>query len=148
MINVMMTDDIRKYETKSFGPFTTRQVVCIGLALLYSVPIGVATPFALDTKIMLIVILAMPMVMAGYLKLDGMKFEVLLIRMLYVMVLTPRHRKYKAVNTFREAQNRLDAAIERRKLSRMTDSQRKKYEKAKQKPVVRYSRKPALKVYT
>ncbi len=147
-INVMMTDDIRKYETKQFGPFTTRQAICIVAALGYSIPIGVCIPTSISNKILLIAIMAIPVILMGYIKMDGAHFETLILRILYEMVLTPRRRKYKSENTFRTALKQMDDNTERRKMARMTRKEQKKYMQAKNiKKTVHYSRKRVNKVY-
>ena len=147
-VDVEMTDDIRKYDTKSFGPFTTRQVVCIAVGLAYSIPIAILAPLSFSDSIVLMLALAAPAIIAGYVKMNGCPFEVLVIRMAYWYFLTPRKRKYKAPNTYREALNLVEAKNKRRKLKNMTEAERKKYmEKEEKKKNVVYSRKKSLKVY-
>lgn len=147
-IIVEMADDIRKFETKSVGPFTTRQLIWglagIGIAL----PIGLLLPFKLEDKILVSLVLAVPAFIMGFIKMDGMKGEVLVIRYLYKKVLAPQRRKYISKNTFREDLERQEKIREKKKLSKMTASEKKKYEKEKQsKEKIVYSSKKENKVY-
>ena len=147
-VEVEMTDDIRKYEPKTFGPFTTRQTVCLFIALAYSIPVGLFVPTSIDNKILIIIVVALPTIMAGYLKMDGANFEVLVLRLLYFKILAPGRRRYKSYNTFRAAMSQMEKKMERKQLARMSESSRKDYlDRKKQKKVVRYSRKKDFKIY-
>lgn len=148
MINVMMTDDIRKYETKQFGPFTTRQMVCVMLGLAIGIPIGFAVPTSISNRVLIMAILATPIIAAGYVKMDGMKFEVIICRFIYAMLLTPKKRKYKSENTYRIKLDRINAARERKMLKGMSEAKRKRYIERKKKHIVKYSSKRAYKIYT
>lgn len=147
MIKVIMTDDVRKYEIKTAGPFTTRQIICIALGFAYSIPIAMFVPMSWDNKILLIAVLAMPVIIAGFIKMDGAKFEVLLLRILYLKILTPARRKYKSSNSFKEAMKSMEARLERKKLSKMDPKKRLEYQKSKVQKNVTYSTKLKYKVY-
>lgn len=150
MIEVEMTDDIRKYETKTVGPFTTRQVISIVIGAAYSIPIGLLIPVSMDNKIFIMIMLAVPAFLCGFIKMDGMPFEALAARMLYMYVLTPTHRKYDTPCSFRKDMEAREKRILKRNLARLTPEQRKIYEK-KHDPknrVIRYSEKAKYKVYT
>ncbi len=147
MITMEMSDDIRKYETKSMGPFTIRQVICIAVGCAYSAPIAAMAPLETANKVLLFCLLALPAVACGYVKLDGAPFEVLFFRLLYWFFLTPRKRKMKGTNMYREELERIDRREERKKVSKMTKAQRAAYQKKKKNKVINYSRKPENKVY-
>lgn len=147
-VEVEMNDDIRKYDIKTIGPFTTRQAVCTCIALLYAIPVGIWVPFSIEYKILMIAIVAAPMVAAGYIKIDGAKFETFLMRLLYWKVLAPGRRRYKSYNTFRKALKDMRKSSEKRHLAKMSEKQRKDYIKRKSaQKVIHYSRKPQYKVY-
>ena len=150
MIEVEMTDDIRKFETKTIGPFTTRQVICILIGVAYALPIGLAIPTTMDNKIFIAILLAMPAVMCGFVKIDGMPFEALVARMLYTYVLTPPHRKYIVPCSFRKDMEARDKRILKRNLAKLTPEQRKEYEKTHNpnSRVIHYSEKKQNKIYT
>ena len=146
-----MTDDIRKFEPKTIGPFTTRQVVCFLIAAIICVPIGLLTDLEWDNKILLIVAMGVPIAACGYVKMDGAYFEVLAIRFLYAFFLTPKKRIYKRENQYRKLQKAIEKNEKQAKFSKLTDSQKKAYKKheaaKKKKANIKYSNKKELKIY-
>ena len=150
MIEVQMTDDIRKYETKTIGPFTTRQLVCIIIAAIITIPIAALTDFEWDNKMLLIVILSVPIVACGYVKMDGAYFEVLALRFIYFFFLTPKKRKYVRKNVYKKYQEAIEKSEKEAKLQKLSESQRRayrKHEEEKKKASVKYSNKKELKIY-
>ena len=151
MITVEMSDDIRQYENKTVGPFTSRQVATIALGSLIALPIAIAVPFADATnKIFLFAVILIPFLALGFAKSNGGPMEIVGIRMLYFYFMTPRRRKIIQKNEFYEeikARKRQQIEV---KLSKMPASERKKYEQiygtAKNKKV-KYSARADLKVY-
>ena len=133
MIEVEMSDDIRKYNTKVWGPFTKRQLICIAIGLAYSTPIALLMPVSMDNKLLIWVILILPALISGYATLDGAAMEVLLLRVIYLYFLTPARRKCIQKNLFHEEMIQIEKEEEKHKLSRMTSSQRKAYLKRKEK---------------
>ncbi len=106
-LRIDMTKDIRKYDRKSvLNRFTVRQAVFISIGLAYAVPIAFAVPLPLHgielvfSKIVIATILAIPMITAGFITMDNTPMEILAIRFIYQMLLTPRKRKYKAKNLY------------------------------------------------
>ena len=150
MIDVEMADDIRKYETKTFGSFTTRQLACMAIGIAYSVPIGLLLPIeTINNKLFAIAILALPAILCGFVKMDGVYFEVIAIRMLYLYFLTPAKRKIVQVNPFHEAMNKQKTKEENVKLSKLPEAQRKEYYSRKKNKAkfIRYSMKKEYKIY-
>lgn len=149
MIEVEMTDDIRKYDTKLLGPFSKRQLVCSVIALAYSVPIGLLLPInGLGNRIITIFFLAVPVLSCGWFKMDGAPLEVVVMRMIYMYFLTPAKRKYIKTCTFHEAMKQMDKEEEKNRISKMSKKDQKSYEKKKKnKPFVKYSNKSEFKIY-
>lgn len=148
MINVEMTDDIRKYKVKSFGPFSAREAVFLTIGCLYSFPIAAMWPTTLENKVLIFAILAAPVAMCGFTKMSGGTAEVIALRFLYLYLLTPARRKYKAINTFRADMNAYKNGLEKLKISSLTPKQQKAYLKKKEAAKkVRYSNKKEYKVY-
>lgn len=147
MIEVEMSDDIRKYNTKVWGPFTKRQLICIVIGLVYSTPIALLIPVSLDNKMLIWGILIIPALACGYVTLDGAAMEVMLLRIIYLYFLTPARRKCIQKNLFHEEMKQMEKIEEKQKLSRMTNSQRKTYLKKKEKKHVVYSNKKENKLY-
>ena len=136
-IEVDTSKDIREYKINNIGPFNNRQIVCIGLSLIYSVPLAAMMPFSTENKVLFGLIIAFPVAACGFIKLDGCYFEVLL-RLLYVYILTPSRRKVKLKNPYKEQIRAIKADEEDRELARLSKRQRKRYEKNKK--TVRYSK--------
>lgn len=148
MVEVEMSDDIRKYETKTAGPFTTRQLVFLVIAFIYALPIAIMVPIAIEYKILVAILLATPCILCGYVKMDGVNFEILVLRMIYLYFLTPAKRKQIVKNPFREELKKIKKQEEDKKIAAMTAKQRKKYIKEqKKKKQVHYSKNAALKIY-
>ena len=76
-IEVDTSKDIREYKINNIGPFNNRQIVCIGLSLIYSVPLAAMMPFSTENKVLFGLIIAFPVAACGFIKLDGCYFEVL-----------------------------------------------------------------------
>ncbi len=146
MVSVEMNDDIRKFETKLIGPFTKRQTICFVVGIAYSLPVAMLVPTSLTNKIFIGLILAIPALICGYAKMDGMYMESLFFRVIYLLFLTPSKRKYVTVNSFREMLKGKEKKRETARLAKMSKSQQKAYHKRKS-SLPRYSKKKALKIY-
>lgn len=146
MIDVEMSDDIRKYEIKTMGPFTTRQLVCIIIAVILGAPIFFFD-FTIDTKIIVASILAIPPLLCGWIKIDGATFEVIAMRYIYLKFLTPAKRKFISKNSYREKLDVMKKQEEQQMLQTLPPAQQKRYLKNKEKKLVKYSNNKACKVY-
>ena len=110
MIEVEMSDDIRKYDTNFIGSFSKRQCISLGLGCLLAIPIALALPLSMDNKVFIGFAIALPIILCGWIKMDGMPFEVFIIRYIYRMILTPRKRKYKSKNAYRKYYDKIKAS--------------------------------------
>lgn len=148
MIEVEMVDDIRKTETKAFGALTIRQVICVLLAGSYSIPIAVHIPFDITLKIVVGVLLALPVAMCGWIKLNNEPFEIVMVRYIYKHFLTPQKRKAKQENPYKEALKKVRRKEESEKIKSMSPAKRKAYlKKKKAGKTVIYSKKKSYKIY-
>lgn len=151
MLQVEMTDDIRRYQTKFLGPFTMRQTICIGIAAIVGIPLAIFIKCDdISTKIIIICAILAPIILCGYIKLDGCYFETLAIRYLYVTVLAPASRKQKSHNTFAQTLEALEKEQERKKIAQMSKKEAKKYMKVKNNKTIRYynnDKDKSLKIY-
>lgn len=95
MIEVEMTKDIRDYEPKLFGLVTTRQIICVGIGLAYAVPIAMVIPADFATQCMIATLLMLPVILAGWVSVYGMRMEQFVLQMIRSLILTPQNRKYK-----------------------------------------------------
>ncbi len=148
MITVEMSDDIRKYENKTVGPFTSRQVKSMLIGLLYTVPITMILPISLNNKFFVALLLFAPAFACGYVKLDGAYFEQIVINLLYMYILTPRKRKQIQKSEFMSEYRAFKEKEEKIKLSKMDAAKRKKYLEThgKDKKII-YSNRKEFKVY-
>ena len=143
-----MIDDIRKTETKTVGPFTTRQIVCILLSLTYSVPIAFIVPFNITLKILIGFFLALPVTLCGWITLNNAPFEIVLTRYIYKHFLTPRKRRSRVINPYKKVLKRIRSEKEQENLKEMSAKERKEYEKqAKKGKTITYSTNEEYKIY-
>lgn len=147
MITVEMPEDIRKFEAKFMGNFTLRQTVCLAIGAAIVIPVALLVPVDLMYKFVIGALLLIPFMFAGWFKPQGMNFEVYAMRMIYYYVLTPRIRKAKMKNVYRTSYEKVLKAEEKKKLKGMTDAERKKYLKQKNRPEIKRSDKKRFKVY-
>ena len=103
MIEVPMNDDIRKYQPKVLGPFNLRQLLCMILAITVAIPLWRFINMEVDDKVLLMCVILLPILACGWIKMDGLPFEKLLIRMVYFYLLAPKRRKYISENTYKQA---------------------------------------------
>lgn len=127
MITVEMSDDIRKYENKSWGPFTNRQAICIGVGALVAGAAALLIPTSASNKITIFLFLLAPFLLCGFVKLDGSYFETIALNMLYLYVLTPRKRRNIQKSEFMEEYRALEKKEEQIRLSKMDSATKKKY---------------------
>ena len=148
MITVEMSDDIRKYENKTVGPFTTRQAVCLTAGFVVGLIAAAIAPLPTDGRLALLLGFLTPFIICGYVKMDGSYFETIAANMLYLYVLTPAKRKNLQKSEFMEDYKEQVKKEEQIKLSKMTSAQKKQYQ-ATHGPnkKIQYSQRPEFKVY-
>ena len=131
MVEVEMTEDIRKFENKVVGGLTKRQIISVLIGGGIGVPLGVFIPGDMTVKILVAALVALPILLCGWVKLDGMPLEILAIRTIYSYVLCPAKRKYKTTNPWRVLLTKYEKSVEKQKLSKMSPQKRKVYLKRK-----------------
>jgi hypothetical protein len=120
MIAVRIPKEIRSYEEKLFFGLTVRQMVCSALAIGICVPLYIwgKNYIPEDVVSWLIMVAALPLAGFGFIKYNGMTFEVFLAAMYKTMFAYPARRPLRSANCFREwqettaAEDRLRAAKE------------------------------------
>lgn len=148
MIEVTVNKDIRKNETKFLGPFNVRQCIAIAIALSYSIPLALVLKIDITFRILIPMMLAIPVILCGWIKPFGMHFEFFVARMLYLFFLTPPKRKTVPGNIYKREYQKLIDRDERRKMAKMSDAKRKAYLEDKKNPKIKRSGKPQYKVFT
>ena len=101
MIELEVPKDIRKYEAKLFGPFTTRQLICfiiaVVVALIVYKGLGALIP-SIDILFFAILIIDLPVLLCGWVKPYGMAFEKFAQTAFATTFLSPKTRKYVTEN--------------------------------------------------
>lgn len=132
MIRVQMSDDIRKYEPKLVGPFSTRQLVAVVVASVFFLIAFVLLPkMDVTIRCLLALLIASPAACCGFVKMQGKPFEVIVIKIIYLFFLTPAKRKNRTEHEYRKEFYKIKHEDELRKVAALTPSQRKTYEKKK-----------------
>lgn len=102
MIELEVPKDIRRYEAKLFGPFTTRQLICfaIAVAIAFGLYFVLGDILPRDATYLLIIIVCIPFLLCGWYKPYGMHFEQF-VRVAFVTTfVSPAVRKYVIENKF------------------------------------------------
>lgn len=142
MLEVTMSDDIRRHTPALIAGLTGRQIVYIDIGLGITVPIGIGIYLSgMDISVCVVVIvlgIAFGIV-AGQMNKNGLHFENYAVLMITRFFLTSQKRKYKTKNSFRELMKSYGKSEERAKVNAMTKAEQKTYEKEKnEKPKVNY----------
>lgn len=148
MIEIEIPKDIRKYESKLIGPFTTRQAVCFVGGAVIAVPVfNICRQMgAFDLGSLLAICIFLPFILCGWVKVYGMTFEQFFQTFLYSEYLAPKKRKYQTENIWDLPENKIDIY----KLAEEELDKKKTKTKAKAKPKKKKKNKnidPALKSY-
>lgn len=106
-IELDIPKDIMTYETKLIGPLSLRQLVC-GVPMV--VIMGASTLFlskiiSSDVAIFAGLVCALPFMLCGWVKIQGLPFEKFAMSTAKSMFLAPAKRKYVIKNTF-EVENK------------------------------------------
>jgi hypothetical protein len=144
-VQIEMTEDVRKYNTKIFGPFTARQLKFTLIGVGCALP-GLIFPNGVIAKLVVFLLILIPFLLCGYITYYSMTFDKLVLRVLYLYVLTPRKRKYKRINHYRVLLNELEKQEEKKKIASMQKKEKTAYEKSK-KTKITYSNIPEYKIY-
>ena len=134
MIELEIPKDIRRYEAKLFGPFTTRQAICFIIAAVIAlfVYFGLKDIIVQDILFFVIIIVDLPLLLCGWVKPYGMHFEKFAKTAIGTTFISPAARKYVTENRFSDK-------IEEDKKEKNTRKERvKKMKSSKNKELVAY----------
>ena len=89
--------DITKYKTRFIGPFSVREIVCIGIIVAIDVPafLILSQFFVMSFVMPCLIFLALPAALCGFFPIYDMPFEKFVISIIQTQILSPRIRKYK-----------------------------------------------------
>lgn len=102
MIELEVPKDIRKYEAKLFGPFTTRQLICfvIAVAIAFGAYYLFGSLMPQDVSFFVIIIIDLPVLLCGWFKPYGMPFEKFAKTAFTTTFVSPNVRKYVTENLY------------------------------------------------
>lgn len=122
MIEIEIPKDLRDYEPKQLGPFTTRQAIGVGLATV-TMLIGFFTLkniFDNGLNVIIPMGLASIFILFGYWKPYGMPFEKYVISQIVTVIIPPKKRKYKIDNLYAQ----FDKELEKEELEKLKEIER------------------------
>lgn len=104
MLEVKIPQEIRKYEAKMVGPFTTRQAICVVCAALAGWLLFTAFRTSITKAVLIGIIMAVgfPAGLIGWWKPYGMPFEKFFVKILFSTLLSPAKRYFKSGETLKE----------------------------------------------
>ena len=103
MIEIRIPKEIKNYREKLFFGLTLRQCLCAGVALLICVPLYIFGNKIMPQEIVswLVILIAAPLMMAGFFRYNYMMFEQFAVEM-YYQNFTPQKRVYSYEPIFME----------------------------------------------
>lgn len=97
MIESKMPKDIRAYKTKLIGPFTARQLLCIGVMIIVDFMLYnlVVIPLHLSSDLVIygLIFIDLPIAAFGWAEVSGMPLEIYLRDVVLKQFLAPIKRK-------------------------------------------------------
>lgn len=141
MIEIEVPRDVGKYEAKLVGAFTTRQIACFVAACAINIPLFLILREIVpqDVATIVILLIALPFVLVGWIKPYGMKFEQFAKTAFISNVLAPKRRKYITLNNYDFLENEdfsYEKALGSMKL--LTEKEMKKESAKKIKTKIKY----------
>ena len=100
MLEIEMSRDIKDFQPKIIGPFTLRQIACVGISFAYGIPMYKLLPGDIVTKMMIVLFAMLPVLICGWLKVYDEPFEKFLKIIILNKFVKPVNRKYKVKNEF------------------------------------------------
>ena len=100
MLEIEMSSDIQHIEPKILGPFTFRQIICIGISMSYGIPILIAIPGDIVVRILVTLVLMAPALLCGWIRVYNEPLERFAYKAILNTIIKPTKRKYKAENTY------------------------------------------------
>lgn len=102
---VKIQEDVFSYESKVFGNFTKRQIVCILISLVIIIPAFVIlfwTTGSIDLAAIVSTVLCSPVLMCAVYKRDGQHLEQVMKHKYRAKFVYPQKRKYVMTNLYKD----------------------------------------------
>jgi len=96
MLIADVNPDIKGYETKIFGLFTKRQLVCLLIALVIITPAIFLLPIEkIEIRIFVAILIGMPAIICGFWNMYGMPVEQYVSIIIRTKFISPAVRRYE-----------------------------------------------------
>jgi hypothetical protein len=128
MGDIEIPRDIRQYESKLIGPFTTRQAIffCIAAGLTLFIYNNFKKYLDMDTLFGICFFLDGPILLFGFFNPYGMKMEKFLKTAFVSNVLAPKNRLYKSELYHKETMEPEEIQAEKERMKRYHKNRKKK----------------------
>lgn len=102
MIEIRIPKEITMYKEKLFFNLTLRQTICSAVAMAINIPLYFFGSKYIGEEMAswTVIVLAVPIMLTGFFKYNGMSFEKFAVVFIINNFLYPQKRKYKTENLF------------------------------------------------
>ena len=126
---VKIPKDIYSYENKVVGNFTSRQLICLGIALLIIIPVfaGIFIKTnSIDLAAIVSVIIALPVLLCGVFKKDGQHLEKIIYYKFLSKFVYKQKREFVMSNLYEEIEKNQKEYELANEMLKNTEQQEKK----------------------
>ena len=106
MLEIQMSKDIKTFEPTVVGPFTFRQLLWMTAGTVLALPALILLPGDITARILIATIIASPLFMCGWIKIQGMYFDSFLKVVFIYTFLRPKRRVNDDMNEYEKSMKR------------------------------------------
>ena len=115
MLEIQMSKDIKTFEPTIVGPFTLRQIIWITIGTVLAMPTFFLMPGEITVRILIATLIAAPLIMCGWVKVQGMYLDRYLMIIFVYSLLESRKRVNDDANVFEKSTRREKVRYMKRK---------------------------------
>lgn len=115
MLEIQMSKDIKTFEPTIVGPFTLRQIIWITIGTVLALPAFFLMPGEITVRILIATLIAAPLIMCGWVKVQGMYLDRYLMIIFVYTFLESRKRVNEDANVFERSTRREKVRYMKRK---------------------------------
>lgn len=115
MLEIQMSKDIKTFEPTIVGPFTLRQIIWITIGTVLAMPAFFLMPGEITVRILIATLIAAPLIMCGWVKVQGMYLDRYLRIIFVYTFLESRKRVNDDANVFEKSTRREKVRYMKRK---------------------------------
>ena len=115
MLEIQMSKDIKTFEPTIVGPFTLRQIIWITIGTVLVMPAFFLMPGEITVRILIATLIAAPLIMCGWVKVQGMYLDRYLMIIFVYSLLESRKRVNDDANVFEKSTRREKVRYMKRK---------------------------------